>query len=90
MHIDFTKCPYVINLLRDNFTLEQAMLLYKYERLGVRVKVLHYSNFSVEQLEYLCKIVKSSKFPSYLEPNSINELVMINKELNKLTDFPNV
>lgn len=87
MHIDFTKCPYVIELLRSNFSLEQAMLLYRYERLSITVSVLHYNQFSVEQLEDLCKTMQSVRFVRHLEPNSINRLGDINRELNKLTDF---
>ena len=65
MHIDFTKCPYVVNLLRSGFTLEVAMLLYKYERLSIKVEVLHIKGFSYDQLEELCRVMQSVRFVRY-------------------------
>lgn len=90
MHIDFTKCPYVVNLLRNGFSLEQAMLLYKYERLSIKVSVLHHSKFSVEQLEFLCKTMQKVRYVRYIDGMSINSLGVLSNELDKITDFPNV
>ena len=90
MHIEYTKCPYIINLLRSNFSLEQAMTLYKFERLGIKCNILHYRYLSVDQLEYLCDILRLMKHKHTNTPKNINSIGNLSVELDKLTDFPNV
>jgi hypothetical protein len=45
------------------------MLLYKNKRLSINTDVLHYKEFNVDQLEFLCDTMKKVKFLRKLDPD---------------------